>query len=378
MSNPSPKIAIVYDRINKIGGAEKVLQSLHQIWPQAPLYTMVYHPKTARWAKNYQVKTSFVNHLPFTRKNHEWFAWLAPIAFESFDFSDFDIVISVTSAEAKGIITPPSTLHISYLLTPTRYLWSHTQIYQTGNYITNKNIITKKITPLIFSHLRKWDQIAAHRPDHLVAISDTVAQRTKKYYHRQTSGTIYPPVNPISKKTDQTLRLPRKYFLLVSRLVPYKRIDIAIQAFNQLGLKLIIVGSGDQAKYLKSISKQNIEFTGRISQKKLNKYYKHAQALIFPSEEDFGIVCVEAQSAGKPVIAFGRAGAAETVIHNKTGILFKNQTPQALVTAVEKFDKNKFNADVCMKNAYKFSADKFKQSFSKFIEEAWQNHQKQK
>lgn len=371
-------IALVYDRVNKIGGAEQILLSLHKLWPRAPLFTSVYHPQTAKWAKRFQVLTSPLQKIPLAKKHHEWFAWATPYAFESFDFSSFDIVISVTSAEAKGIITSPNTLHISYLLTPTRYLWSHAHFYQNSSYATNKNFITKKITPIFASSLRRWDYVAAQRPDHIVAISQTVATRIKKYYQREADQIIYPPVIPIKKTCPKTLPLPDEYYLVVSRLVPYKQIDIAIKAFNQSGKNLVIVGTGAQEKYLKQIAKPNITFLNKISRDKLTYAYNHCQALIFPAEEDFGIVSVEAQSAGKPVIAYSRGGSKETVISGQTGILYTRQTPASILKSVEKLNKNKLNAKVCRQNAKKFSQKRFLDGFKSYIETKWDKFLNQK
>lgn len=370
------KIAFVYDRVNKIGGAERVLASLHQLWPDAPLYTSVYNPKKALWAKGLKVHTSFLQKIPFVRNHHEWFAWAMPMAFESFNFSSYDIVISVTSAEAKGIITKPETLHICYLLTPTRYLWSHTHFYQTGNYATNKNFITRKLTPIFFSSMRRWDQVASVRPDKIIAISETVARRTRKYYRRIEDAVINPPVNLDLAKADTTVVTPKKYYLLVSRLVPYKRIDVAIEAFNKLGKTLLIVGDGSQKKQLKKIAGENIKFIGRVSQGKLTRYYQKCEALIFPAEEDFGIVCLEAQAAGKPVVAYAKGGAAETIKHLKTGILFKQQTPESLIRAVNLLESRTFDESACKQNATVYSEEKFKNSIKKFVEEAWQQYQK--
>ncbi len=369
------KIAFVYDRVNKIGGAERVLTALHQVWPQAPLYTAFYNPKSARWSKEFKVIPSFANRLPFASSHHEWYASISPYAFESFNFDDFDVVITVTSAEAKGIVTKPHTLHVCYLLTPTRYLWSHPHLYRGGHYATNKNFITRAITPFAFTHLRQWDQIAATRPDQYLAISQTVAHRLKKYYRRQADAIIYPPVAPVSSNTQAVPGLPSRFFLLVSRLVPYKRLDLAIQAFNQLGLPLVVVGEGQELKSLRHQSASNIIFLGRVSDTKLAWLYRRCQALIFPSEEDFGIVSVEAQSAGKPVIGYNFAGAAETVIHGQTGILFNRQRPQALVQAVKKFQSTPFNPQACKDQAKNFSSAKFKQAIDNYIKEAWHKHQ---
>ena len=364
------KVALVYDRINKIGGAERVLLALHQIWPDAPLYTSVYDSTRAPWARDFKVITSFAQRLPAIKRHHEWFAWLMPLAFESFDFAGYDVVISVTSAEAKGIITRPETLHLCYLLTPSRYLWSHSHFYQQGSYATNKNWLTRKLTPIIFSSLRRWDYLAAQRPDQIIAISKTVADRCRKYYHRQVSKIIYPPVSLLSVKPDTSLKVPKNYYLLVSRLVPYKRVDLAIKAFNQLHKNLIIIGEGAQRAYLKKLAGPTVKLIGRVGEQKLARYYQKCQALVFPAEEDFGIVCLEAQQFGKPVIAYAKGGAAETVVPG-TGVLFQRPTVTALSKAVHKVESTLFDPTACLQNTDRFSLDKFTLQFKSYVEDQW-------
>jgi len=367
------RIAFVYDRVNKIGGAERVLQQLHQIWPDAPLYTSVYNPNTAAWAKKFTVIPSFLQHLPFTRTRHEWLAWAMPYAFESFNFDQYDVVISVTSAEAKGIITKPSTLHICYLLTPTRYLWSHTHQYQNHSKL-HQFPITRPFSSYLLQQLRLWDQVAAQRPDRYLAISHTVKFRTEKYYRRQVDQVIYPPT--FSHPTNSQALQTEDFFLLVSRLVPYKRVDLAVKAFNYLNKNLVVIGIGSEYEKIRQIANSNVRMVGKLTQAQLISYYQRCRALIFPAEEDFGLVSLEAQSFGKPVIAYGRGGASETVINNITGILYYKQTQNSLIRAINKLDKLSISSQKCRANARKFSSDKFKIEFVKYVEEQWQIHQK--
>jgi glycosyltransferase involved in cell wall biosynthesis len=343
------KVAIVYDRVNKWGGAERVLLALHEIYPKAPLYTSVYDPKKASWAKVFpRVYTSFLQNVPFAKSNHELFAPLMPLAFFLFDFSKFDLVISVTSEAAKNIRTKGRTLHICYCLTPTRYLWSGYKEYF-------KKKLLKNITKPIVSIMRFLDKSAADRPNVIVAISGEVQKRIKKYYKRN-SVVIHPPVN-ISKTQKHK---DAKYYLLVSRLdFGYKKVDLAISAFNKLGLPLVIVGAGREEKKLKKIAGDSIIFAGRVEEEKLSNYYRNAKALIMPQEEDFGIVSVEAQSYGVPVIAFGRGGATDTVLNKKTGLFFNKQTPASLISAVRIFEKSKFEAKLVRANANRFSKKVF-------------------
>lgn len=353
------RLALVYDRVNKFGGAERVLLALHEIWPEAPLYTSVYNPQTAPWAKVFKVRTSFMQNIPFAKTHHELFPWATPIAFEQFDFSEFDVVISVSSAEAKNIITTPKTLHICYCLTPTRHLWSGRHLYP-HNFFRS----------LLSVNLRMIDQIASQRPDKYIAISKTVSQRIKKYY-RKEAEVIYPPVDTdkfkLSKKTGD-------YYLVVSRLVPYKKVDLAIKVFNRLNKKLIIIGTGSEEKYLKSIASENIEFLGqKLTDFELLGYYESCRALIFPSVEDFGIASLEAQACGKPVIVNNQGGAKESIVNHKTGISFN--TEEELLSIIKNFDQFKFNPEICRQNALKFDTKIFKHKFQNFVEKAYEEKQ---
>lgn len=364
------KIALVYDRLNKIGGAERVLRELHQLWPQVPLYTSVYNSHTAPFAKKWQIKPSFLNQIPFARKHHELFPLLMPMAFESFDFTQFDLVISITSAEAKGIITQPKTLHVCYCLTPTRYLYSHKNHYaQTGATLLHqpKQYFQNK--------LKVWDQVAAQRPDYYLAISQTVQKRIKKYYHRE-SQIIYPPVDTDFFKCQRSKVKGQKsgYYLIVSRLVSYKNIDLAIKACNQLEVPLKIIGTGLQKRKLKNIAGPTIEFLGQVTDFQLLTAYQNCKALVFPGIEDFGITMIEALSCGKPVIAFNQGGASEIIIHQQNGLLFDKLTSSAIVKQIKTLDSCSFNRQQLRSTALKYSNQRFKQEFKATIEKLWQNH----
>lgn len=347
------KVAIVYDRVNKWGGAERVLLALHKIFPKAPLYTSVYDSKRAPWAKVFpKIHTSFLQKIPFAKFNHEFLAPLMPLAFRSFDFSRFDFVISVTSESAKGIKTEPGTFYLCYCLTPTRYLWSGYNEYF-------KNSIFKNITKPAVWFLKEWDKKISGYPDKIVAISTEVQKRIRKYYGRD-SEIIFPPVDIALTKINVARN--KDYFLLVSRLdYGYKKVDLAIKAFNKLKFPLVIVGTGRLKSKLKQLAKENIKFVGKVSEEKLMKCYQNAKALIMPQEEDFGIVAVEAQSFGVPVIAYKKGGVLDTVVDGKTGILFKNQNVESLMQAVKKFDRMSFNNRVLKKNVKRFSFNVFKE-----------------
>jgi glycosyltransferase involved in cell wall biosynthesis len=354
------KVALVYDRVNKIGGAERVLETLHEIWPEAPLYTAVYYPSGAPWAKKFKVIPSFLNKFPLAKRYHEAYPWLTPLAFESFDFSDFDLVISITSAEAKGIVTKPKTKHFCYCLTPTRYLWSGYEEYFQNRFF-------RFLSKPVVNYLKEWDKIAAQRPDAFIAISKNVQKRIKKYYGRD-SGVIYPPVDIEKFQIPKTQAPKSDFFLVVSRLVPYKKIDLVVKAFNQLDLPLKIIGSGSQMRNLKRMAKRNIEFLGELTDQELLSYYQDCRALIFPQEEDFGLVPLEAQACGKPVIAFAGGGALETVIEGKTGTFFKSQKTKVLVEKIKNFKEKNYQPEDCRTNAERFNKTIFKQNFKKLVE----------
>lgn len=354
------KVALVYDRVNKWGGAERVLLALHELFPDAPLYTSVYDRRKAPWSSVFSVKMSFLQEFPLAKNNHERYPLLMPLAFESFVFDAFDLVISVTSEAAKGIITKPQTKHLCYCLTPTRYLWSGYEEYFS-------NPLFRFLTKPLVSYLRKWDSIAAQRPDTMIAISKEVQQRVKMYYQRD-SDIIYPPVELFSAKTQRKSAITRQnYFLIVSRLVPYKRIDLAIQACNALRLPLKIVGTGSEEMRLKAMAGPSVEFLGNLTDDELIRYYAHSQALLFPGLEDFGITMVEAQSFGKPVIAFRGGGALETIVEGETGLFFSPQTSDALGKVLKQFAKYQFSAQRIKKQAEKFSKEQFKKSFNTIV-----------
>lgn len=370
------KTAIVYDRVNKWGGAERVLLALHEMFPQAPLYTSVYDPKNAPWAEVFPlVNTSFLNKFAFLRNKHQILSLLMPIAFESFNFDDYDLVITVTSEYAKGIITKPQTKHICYCLTPTRYLWSGYDTYFKG-------FPFKGLTKPIVSYLRNYDRTIAQRPDMMIAISTEVKNRIKKYYNRDCE-IIYPPVCKIKNQKSKFKSTSKKskllgqnkfkelkdYYLIVSRLVPYKRVDLAIEAFIKLGLPLVVVGTGSEEKKYKFKYRfnKNIIFCGFVEENDLPVLYKNAKAFIMPQEEDFGITAVEAQTFGCPVIAYGKGGAIDSVIPGETGVFFDKQTKDELIGAVRNFLKLSFSREKIIDNGLRFDTHIFKREFANAV-----------
>ena len=364
------KIAFVYDRVNKFGGAERILLALHEIWPHAPLFTAVYNKKKSAWAQDFSVYTTFLNRFRIFSDKHENLALFTPLAFESLSFNGYDVVVSITSADAKGIITRADTLHICYCLTPTRYLWSGNEIYRREPGVGIINGIARASMNLFFPQLRVWDFVASKRPDKYIAISDMVAKRIRKYYGPSVD-VVYPPVDTESFRPVKQNK--SNFYLIVSRLVPYKRIDYVIEAFNRLKKRLIIVGSGSDENRLKKMADRNIEFVnGNLTDEKLAWYYRKCKALLFPGEEDFGLTAVEAQACGSQVIAFRNSGVFESIIPNGTGILYNQTNAKSLLSAVMQFEKIKFSHTECRKNALRFSKLKFKSVMKNTIETYYQ------
>ena len=340
-----------------------MLETLHKLFPEAPIYTVVCDKRVARvMLPGAEIRTSFVQSLPASARFFRAYFPLYPIAVESFDLNDFDVVISSSHAFAKGILTPLHACHISYCYTPMRYLWSEYHFHRSTLF---RQTWKRVATDPVLNYLRMWDRLSADRVDHFVAISLTTAARIAKYYRRD-SDIIHPPVRVSS---IQLARSSEDYFLLVTRLMPYKRVDLAIQAFNRLGRRLKIVGTGPQFAQLNRLSLPNIEFLGSVSDTELAKYYSHCCALVFPGIEDFGIVMVEAQAYGKPVIACRGGGATEIVNHGQTGILFQEQTPDCLMAAVREFERTLFDPAAIREHALQFDETEFMNRVKRLVEQ---------
>lgn len=355
------KVAIVYDRVNKIGGAERVLESIRELFPDAILYTSVYNQAKTPWAEKFTIKTSFLQKIPFINSHHELIPYLMPMAFESFRFDEFDLVLSITSEASKGIIVGTGTRHICICLTPTRYLWSGYDEYF-------KNPVLRFLTKPLVYYLRRWDKIAATRPDMYIAISENVKKRIKKYYGCD-SRLIYPPSDRLFKNKYKPVKKNEEdYFLVVSRLVDYKRIDLAVRACTRLKLKLIVIGEGSEYERLDSMAGPSVTFLGKVTDEELVSYYKNCKALIFPGEEDFGITMVEVQRAGRPVIAYAKGGALEIVKKGKTGVFFDRQTVASLSRVLINFRGSRYNNNNCIENAKKFSEARFKKELTRYLQ----------
>jgi len=363
------KVALVHDWGNQVGGAEGVLLALKEMFPDAPVFMSMYDPAVMpAVCQSWDIRTSFMDRLPLVKRHHQPFLPLYPLAFEQFDLSGFDLVISNKSGFCHGVLTPPETLHIDYCLTPTRYVWDY------RHYARREGIgpLGSLLLQPFLHRLRLWDRLAADRVDHFVAISTEVQRRIAKYYRRD-STVIHPPVEtdrfePASDHDD--------YYLVVSRLVPYKRIDLAVQAFNQLGLPLKIGGNGRDSYTLKRMAGPNIEFLGHVPDDTLPALYQRCRALIFPGCEDFGIAPLEANAAGRPVIAFRAGGALDTVIEGKTGLFFDEQTPESLAAAVHALDDSTFDPEAIHRHALRFDKAVFQDQMMRFVEGKYAAHQK--
>lgn len=356
------RVAIVHYWLTGIRGGEKVIESLCRLYPQADIFThCVAIDQLSPLLKNRNIYTTFINSLPFATRYYKYYLPLMPLALEQLDLREYDLIISSESGPAKGVIVHSSARHICYCHTPMRYLWD---CYHT--YLESKGIVTQTIIRLIFHYLRMWDVNSSVHPDIIIANSHTVAQRVQRCWGRSAS-VIYPPVEldvfePISDIGD--------YYLCLGQLVEYKRIDLAIKVASETGRKLIIAGDGEAYTKLKQLAGPTVIFIGKISTEEKSKLLAGCRALLFPGEEDFGIVPVEAMASGRPVIAYSRGGALETVIEGITGFFFHQQTSQALQAAIEYFEQHEdtIKSQQVIKHASKFSEAQFHQAFSKVVD----------
>lgn len=363
------KAALVHDWLTGQRGGEKVLEVLAEIFPEAPIYTLFHFPGSqVETIEKRRIITSFLQRMPRARKKYRSYLPLFPLAVELFDLQGYNLVISSSHCIAKGAIPRPDGLHISYIHSPMRYAWNHYFSYFSS---ARLGFFSRLAIPPVIHYLRLWDESSSERVDHFVANSRHVAFRIRRYYRRQAE-VIHPPVDtdfftPGERQED--------YCLIVSALVPYKRIEVAIEAFNQAGLRLKIVGQGPEYRRLKSRAKGNIQFLGAVEAKNLLGLYQQALTLVIPGEEDFGINSLEAQACGIPVIALERGGARETVIPGETGLFFSRLDPAGLLEALDKFKGMTFNKHTLRANALNFSRARFKEKISSFIHEKWSDHQ---
>ncbi|MBI4272272.1 glycosyltransferase [Candidatus Uhrbacteria bacterium] len=371
------KIALVHDHlVAQLGGAERVLKIFHEIFPEAPIFTLLYDRKRFdSFFGDAEIHTSFLQKFPFTLLKYQWLLPFMPTATEQYDLSNFDVVLSSSSAFSKGIITKSTTLHVSYCHTPTRYLWTDTQSYVRELKIPS---LIKRGLPFLLSRLRVWDRVAADRVDRFIANSKTVQERIKKYYRRK-SDIIYPPVETEKLFISHTVG---DYFLAGGRLVSYKRFDIIVEAFNNLGRKVKIFGTGPEYHTLRKLAKKpNIEFIGQVSDEERARLYSACIAFINPQEEDFGITTIEAMASGRPVIALAAGGALETISDGITGTFFYDQDWPALADAIIRFRPEDFSPERIREYSMQFNVDRFKNQIVEYIERSrieWQERQHMK
>ncbi|MFZ1736252.1 MAG: glycosyltransferase [Candidatus Moraniibacteriota bacterium] len=358
------KVALVHDYLVQHGGAERVLEVFADMFPEAPIFTLIHDREAMHSAfEDHDIQTSFLQRVPWAKRNHRLFPMLMPLAIEQFDFRDFDLVISDSSSYAKGIITGPNTLHVCYMHTPMRYAWDDCHKYVEDFGFPR---IVKRTVPFFMSPVRLWDQVSASRPDHIIANSRFVATRIAKYY-RRSAEVIHPPVDvhafgllPLSERSD--------YFLMVGRLIAYKRHDIAIRAFNELRLPLKIIGRGPEYNRLRKLAGPTIEFLGRVSDADLPRYYSACRAFIFPQEEDFGIVAFEAFASGRPLIAFRGGDIPEHLEEGKMGMFFNQQTVGDIVSVVRKFRDADYNANAIRQKALAFDRSLFREKIRLYLD----------
>lgn len=361
------KVALVHDWLTGQRGGEKVLEVLAEIFPQAPIFTLFHFKGSqAETIERREIQTSFLQKFPFMKKRYRLFLPLFPLAAELFDLSRFELVISSSHCVAKGVIPHPDSLHISYIHSPIRYAWNQYFSYFSRERLS---LFSRLLIPPLIHKLRIWDVSSSARVDQFVANSENVARRIKKYYRREAD--VIPP--PVDTDFFQPAAQPQNEncFLIVSALVPYKRIDLAIDAFNLRSEPLRIVGVGPDFLRLKRKARSNTEFLGQVSAEDLRSHYQRAKALLLPGEEDFGITALEAQACGTPVIAYGRGGARETVIHGETGLFFSDLTVLSLQGALDKFQGLTFNKSVIRGNAMKFSRALFKEKMTSYFRDKW-------
>ncbi|MBI5700617.1 glycosyltransferase [Candidatus Saganbacteria bacterium] len=356
------KIAIVHDYLHQFGGAERCVEAFHKIFPEAPIYTSIFNPfNFPESFKKMAIRTSFMQRIPFIFKNFRIFFALYPLAFLSFNLSGYDVVLSSSSAFAKGIRKRKGAVHVCYCYNPMRFVWRY------SDYIKKENFpgLINWILPFVLSPIKCWDLYNSKNVDHFIAISKIVSQRIKQIYSRD-SIVIYPPIDT---KQYAVSAIDGDYFLIVSRLVGYKRIDLAVEAVSRLGLPLIIAGEGPSLAQLKRNASANITFLGKVSDQKLKKLLSECRALILTGEEDFGMTPLEAAASGRPTIAYAKGGALETVVDEITGIFFGQQSAESLMKAIEKFDKMDFDKKTLRAHAEKFDKEIFKDKIRRFFDE---------
>ena len=358
------KVAFIHDWLNGMRGGERCLEALCELYPAADLYSLFYERgKLLPTIESHRIQTSFVQKLPFVFKKYRHYLPLFPVAIEQFDLREYDLVVSLSHCVANGVITRPNACHIGYTFTPMRYAWDLYFDYFGGK---RAGRVSKWIIPYFMNYLRMWDVAASRRVDHFVAISEHIRKRIEKHY-RRPADVIYPPVNTDFYTPSDAP--PEDFYLIVSAFAPYKKLDLAIEAFTRLQKPLKIIGQGQEGGLLTSQTAPNIEFLGALSDEQVREYYRRCRALLFPGEEDFGIVPVEVQACGRPVIGFAKGGLLETTVERDTAVYFHDQTPDALIAAVNTFEQMSFSPAAIRANAVRFAKARFQQEMQAYIEQ---------
>ncbi|MEK9627488.1 MAG: glycosyltransferase [Nitrospinota bacterium] len=383
------KIAIIHDWLTGMRGGEKCLEVLCKLYPEADLFTLLHLPgKVSPVIESHRIHTSFIQNLPFAESKYRYYLPLMPFAIETFDLKDYDLILSSSHCVAKSVKPGPRSLHICYCHTPMRYIWDQfDQYFGPGK----SSWIAATAMKFIRGWLQRWDAKTSRRVTHFIANSAHVLKRIKKYYGKEAT-VIHPPVDTELFTPDEA-DVKREYFLIVSAFAPYKRLDLAVEAFNQLGLPFYVVGQGQDEKRLKEMAKSNIKFEGWLNNDQIRNHFSKCRAFVFCGEEDFGITLLEAQAMGRPVIAYGCGGALETVIPDSqswrpetgipqdatsqpTGVFFYEQTPEALKNAIQHFEaiESQFDANAIRKHAQQFDLSVYTERMKSFIEEKLAGH----
>lgn len=356
------KIAIVHDWLTNMGGAEQVIINFKEMYPEAPIYTTFYNPDNLdSKLRNIDVRTCFLQKKKIVT-NHKKYFPLMPLAFENFHLNEYDVVLSSSSSCAKGVLTKPGSVHVCYCHTPMRYAWE-----KRDEYVEGMGKLKRGLIKILLHYMRIWDVASANRVDYFIANSTEVQKRIKKHYKRE-SIVINPPVRcSLFNISDND----GDYYVIVSRLVKYKRFDLAVQACKELNKKLIVIGEGPEKENLQKIAEgcENIKFLGRLEDAEVKKYMAECKALLFPGEEDFGITPVETMASGRPVIAYGKGGVLDSIIDGKTGLFFREQNVESLKEAISKFETMQFNKKEIRQHALQFDEAEFRKKMMNFIEE---------
>lgn len=356
------KVAIVHDYLNQYGGAERCLEIFHRLFPRAPVFTLLYDKDALPQYRDWDIRTSFIQGIPFAGRSYRNFMWLFPLAMRRLDLKGFDLILSSTHAWGKGIRTGQGSCHICFCLTPIRYFWDLYDEYRRNYHFSP---LMRLSLPLFVNSIRRWDLKMSRQVDYFIAISKVVSGRIRRFYARESS-VIYPSI-------DTSFFAPSNtggdggYYLSVCRLKEYKRVDLIVEAFSRLKLPLKVAGSGEMAGRLKRNAGPNIEFVGPVYGSGLRDLYQGCRALVFAANEDFGLVPLEAQACGRPVIAFAGGGALETVIEGVTGTFFREQDARSLIEAVTRFQRMRFDAAAIRRNAVRFDNARFETEFLDFV-----------